>query len=62
MVQILGMVLNVLNVLMMKGNKVTIKLKKDGWYYTNINYRFHGKFYEGTNIFRIIWDLEKIKK
>lgn len=32
---------------------------KDGWYYTNIGYRFHGEYYKNSNVFKTIWDLEK---
>lgn len=41
---------------------VTFDLHEDGWYYTNIGYRFHGVLYPGTRMFDTISDLERIPK
>lgn len=40
---------------------VTFELRKDGWYYSSIGYRFHATVRKNKT-FDMIWDLEKINE
>lgn len=43
-----------------KRDIITMELKSDGWWYMDIGYRFHGEKRKNSNIFKYVWDLEKI--